>query len=108
MSTTRLAFGAILGTVQNAATTVTTTLDAVNNGVGMLSSFVTEASINQRLRNVADREDFMENLIQERAEARALSALKVEAFCAKSAEHAQHYADAYACFTKLLRPETQG
>ena len=107
MSTTRLTFGAVLGTVQNAATTVTTTLDAVNNGVGMLSSFVTEASINQKLRNVADREDFLENLIQERAEARALSAIKVETFCKKSAEHAQHYADAYTCFTKLLRPETQ-
>ena len=107
MSTTRLAFGAILGTIQNAATTVTTALDATNNGVGMLSAFVTEASIDQKLRHVANREDFLENLIQERAEARALSAIKVETFCKKSAEHAKHYADAYATFTKLLRPETQ-
>jgi hypothetical protein len=108
MSTTRLAFGAILGTIQNAAATVTTALDATNNGVGMLSAFVTEASIDQKLRNVANREDFLENLIQERAEARSIGALKVEAFCAKSAQHAKHYADAYDTFTKLLRPATQG
>lgn len=108
MSTTRLAFGSILATVQTTAATITSTLEAANSGVGMLSAFVTEAADNQRLRHIADREDFLENLIQERAEARALSAIKVETFCKKSAEHAQHYADAYACFTKLLRPETQG
>ena len=108
MSTTRLTFGSILATVQTTAATVTSTLEAANSGVGMLSSYITEAAENQRIRQIADKEDFLENLIQERAEQRAVSAIRVETFCKKSAEHAKHYGDAYIAFTNLLRPTSEG
>lgn len=103
MSTTRLSFGAVLGTVQSAATTVTTTLDTVAVAVGMATTFVTQAADNQRLRQIADREDFVENLIMEKSEQRTLSNLKVEKLISKSPDHAKHYSAAYAKFTKLLR-----
>lgn len=105
MSTTRLSFGAVLGTVQSAATTVTATLDTVSTAVGMATSFVTQAADNQRMRQVVDKEDFIENLIMEKAEQRATAHLKAERFISKSPEHAKHYENAYKTFTKLLRPE---
>lgn len=100
---TRLTFGAVLGSVQSAATTVTTTLDAATGAVGMLNAFVVKAADEQRVRHVADKEDFVENLIQERAEQRAVSALKAEKFMSKSADHARHYESAYKAFESLLR-----
>ena len=103
MSTTRLSFGAVLGTVQSAATTVTTTLDAVTGAVGMANAFVIKAADEQRIRHIADKEDFIENLIMERAEARSTACLKAEKFIGKSADHARHYQSAYSAFEQLLR-----
>jgi hypothetical protein len=103
MSTTRLSFGAVLGTVQAAATAVTSTLDAVTGGVGMLNSFVVKAADEQRIRHIADKEDFIENLVLERTEQRATSAIKMEKFAAKSPDHAKHAKAAYEIYTNLLR-----
>lgn len=103
MSTTRLSFGAVLGTVQSTANAVTGALDAASAGIGMLNSFVTQAADNQRIRQVADKEDFVEALIMEKAEQRATAYLKVEKFVSKSPDHAKHYQGAYERFTQLLR-----
>lgn len=103
---TRLTFGALLNTVQATANTVTSTLDAANTGVGMLTSFVTAAADNQRIRQVADKEVFIETLIQEKSFEQAQAKLKVQKFCLQSADHAQFYEASYDVFTKLLRPET--
>lgn len=107
MSTSRLTFGAMLQTVTTTANTVTATLDAANQAVGMLTAYVSEASANQKLRQVADREVFIENLIMEKSEERALLNLKVEKFIAQSPAHAKHYQGAYEKFTELLRPADQ-
>lgn len=105
MSSTRLSFGAILSTVQATANTVTSTLDAANKGVGILAAFVDKASSEQQLRHIADKEVFIESLIQEKSEERAMANLKVEKFVAQSANHAKHYESAYNKFTSLLRKE---
>lgn len=103
MSTTRMSFGAVLGSVQSAATTITTTLDAATGAVGMLSAFVTKAADEQRIRHTIDKEDFIENLIIERTEMCATQALKLEKFISKSPEHAKHAKSAYDKYTRLLR-----
>lgn len=107
MSTTRLSFGAVLGTVQSAATTITASLDTVSTAVGMATSFVTQAADNQRLRQIADKEDFVENLIMEKAEQRSVAHLKAEKFISKSPDHARLYGAAYDKFTKLLRDPSE-
>lgn len=108
MSTARLSFGAVLGSVQSAANTVTGALDAASAGIGMLNSFVTQAADNQKIRQIADKEDFIETLIMEKAEQRATAHLKADKFASKSADHARHYNAAYESFTKLLRnPEDE-
>ena len=103
---TRLTFGALLNTVQATANTVTSTLDAANTGVGMLTSFVTAAADNQRIRQVADKEVFIETLIQEKSFEQAQAKLKVQKFCLQSKDHAEFYEQSYNVFTSLLRPET--
>ena len=103
MSTTRLSFGAVLGTVQATANTLTGALDAAAAGVGMLNSFVTQAADNQRLRQVADKEDFVEDLIREKGQQRTESDVKVAKFTSKSEGHKIAYAQHYARFEALLR-----
>ena len=107
MTTTRLAFGSILGTVQSAATTVTGTLDTMSTAVGMATAFVNQAADNQRIRQIADKEDFLETLIMEKAEQRATAHLKADQFCAKSEQHSAHYNSAYNRYTSLLRKDQQ-
>lgn len=103
MSTTRLSFGAVLGTIQATANTLTGALDAAAAGVGMLNGFVTQAADNQRIRQIADKEDFVENLIMEKAQQATEAVIKAHKFCTKSKEHAEAYNDKYARFTSLLR-----
>lgn len=103
MSTSRLTFGAVLSTIQTSANTVTATLDAANQGVGMLTAYVSEAASNQRVRQIADREVFLENLIREKAEERSAANIKVQKFCAQSSDHKSFYEASYATFTNLLR-----
>ena len=103
MASSRLTFGAILQTVSTTANTVTATLDAANKSVGILTAFVDKASTEQRIRHIADKEVFIENLVQEKAEERAIANIKIEKFIAQSAEHRKHYQGAYEKFTELLR-----
>jgi hypothetical protein len=105
MSTSRMTLGAVLGTVQTTANTVTATLEAANAAVGMLNTFVTGAAENQRIRAIADQETFIEDLIREKSYEEAQSGLKVEKFIAQSASHKTHYASAYEKFTGLLRKQ---
>lgn len=108
MASSRLTFGAILNTVTTTANTVTTTLDAANKSVGILTAFVDKAATEQRVRHVADQETFLETLIKEKAEERALSDLRAEKFMAQSSAHKQHYQDAYQRFETLLRGKKDG
>ena len=103
----RITFGAMLNTVQSTANTLTATLDAANTSVGMLTSFVTAAADNQRIRQIADKETFLEELIQEKAVETTKSAIKVEKFIAQSVEHKKHFGSAYETFTKLLRDKKE-
>lgn len=107
MSTSRMTFGAILSTVQTTANTLTNTLAAANTGVGMLTSFVEEAAQDQQLRNVANREVFLEDLIREKTQERATANIAVEKFIGQSPAHAKHYESAYTMFSQLLRKPTE-
>lgn len=106
MSTSRITFGAVLSTIQSSANTVTNSLDAVNTAIGMATAFVTSAADNQRIRTIADKETFIEDLIREKAFEQSASSLKVTKFMAQSAEHAEFYTSAYNKYATLLRGTT--
>lgn len=103
MSSTRLTLGAVLGTVQTTANTLTGTLEAVNAGVGMLNTFVTGAAENQRIRAIADKEVFVESLIKEKAMEESLADLKIKKYMSQSQDHAETFSSNYSKFQSLLR-----
>jgi len=103
MSNTRVTFGAILNTIQSTATMLTNTLDTVNTGVGMATTYVTDAADNQRMRSTADKESFLEDLVREKSYEESQSNLKVQKFCLQSADHKQFYEAAYTKYSNLLR-----
>lgn len=105
MSTSRLTFGAVLSTVQTTANTVTNVLDAANAGVGMLNAYVTQAADNQRIRQIADKETFIEDLIREKAMQQATQTLKINKFTAQSNEQSVAYETAYNTYKALLRSD---
>ena len=67
MASTRLAFGNILGTVVDAANTVSTSLNVVTKSVGMLDAFVTNAAETQAIRMKLEQSSRTEQLIEETA-----------------------------------------
>lgn len=104
---TRLTFGAMLNTVQSAATTITSTLDATARGVGMLTSYVEHAADQQKLRHIVDKESFVEELIRNKAYEDSQSAMRASKYCGQSAEHKATFEKAYSRYSTLLRPEDQ-
>lgn len=104
MATARLTLGSILSTVNTTATTVTSTVDAAGKAVGMLNAYVENAASHQKARIAVDNEDFIENLIREKAQERTESTLRVQKYINQSQEHAKAYQEAYETYSKLLRP----
>lgn len=62
VSTATGTLGSILGTVTTAATTVTRTLDAASNSVGMLNAFVSKAAREQSIAYAAETHNFKRKL----------------------------------------------
>ncbi len=71
MATSRVTFGSILGSINAAATTVQTSFDAANKGVGMLTRLVTDASEKQNARSKYDMANFYNSLHEEKVKERA-------------------------------------
>jgi len=101
MATARLTLGTVLGTVVSAAETVTTTLEAVNNSVGMANAYVTKARMEQRGRHLNDAKLFTRQLVIEGSEMLSEMNLHVVAYCKKSPEHKKLFEQAYEEFAEL-------
>lgn len=101
----RMTLGAALGTVTTAANTLSATFDAANKGIGMINTFVSDAAENQRLRSIANKERFTEQLIEDFAMEDALRAIKIDDFCA-DADKKRHFEERYYVYEALLRKKT--
>ena len=93
-ATTRLTFGAVLGSVEAAAATVTSTLDTATKAVGMLNRFVSDAADKQNLRSKVDMHEFKTVLVEQKAMEEALRKKGIEEFC-KDSTNSKHYQAAY-------------
>ena len=101
IANTRMTFGAVLGTVNEAATTVAATLSTASKAVGMLNRFVTDAADKQALRSKVDMHEFKTVLVEEKAMAEALRKKSIEEFC-KDATNAKHYSAAYDRLAEIV------
>lgn len=93
-ATTRMTFGTILGTVTDAANTVSTTLKTATLAVGMAHTYVEDASIKQRMQSVAERSSFGEEVAINLAMKEAARKKEVRSYCADK-ETAQDFKEAY-------------
>ena len=104
MSTTRLTFGAVLGSVNAAAGTITSTLDTATKAVGMLNRFVSDAADKQALRSKVDMHEFKNVLVEQKAMEEATRKKAIEEFC-KDSTNAKHYKAAYDRLAQLVNDE---
>ena len=102
MATSRITFGAVLGTIGDAAGTVSTILNTATTSVSMLAKFVDDAKEQQRIRSIVDMDSFGETLAEESAMAEATRKSDILVFCKKSPEHQELFTTAYNRVKVLL------
>lgn len=104
LANSRATFGALLGSVQTSALTVTNTLNAVNDGVGMLNKIISDAAVRQEIRSKADMLGYQEATILNKAQEMAEVTMQAQAYVDKSAEHATAYQSAHQKLLVLFNP----
>lgn len=102
MATSRITFGAVLGTIGDAAGTISTVLNTATTAVSMASKFVEDAKEQQRIRSVVEMDSFGEVLCEESAMAEASRKSDILAFCKKSPEHQALFETGYNRVKTLL------
>lgn len=110
-ATTKLTIGAVLGTVTDTAVTISDTVKTLGLGVGMVNSYVSNASIDQRERQVSHRATYRNNLINEASMEIARQGKEVLDFMAESTENAELFTAAQAqlleAFAKFDNPNSR-
>jgi adenylosuccinate synthase len=108
MSTNRMTFGTVLGTVTDAAVAVSTTLGTVTQGIGMLDEYVKVASLEQRARNVVRLESLAVTLQQEAAMEEIVRQKGVDEFLDKNQKYTDQYKSAVDRIGALLKSHNIG
>ena len=102
MASTKLTFGAILGTVNSAASTLTSTIGAIGIGADMLSAYAQKAQREQADFYAQETLVSQETIDAELASRLANSAMEVNKLKAKSPEFAASF-DHYFALLKANR-----
>lgn len=102
MSTARMTFGTVLGTVSDAAVAVSTVLGTGIKGIQMLDQYVSDASDKQKLRSLVDMESFEVRLVEEIAMEDTERQLKLKEFMSKSQDTAELFKLNHDRITKLI------
>lgn len=91
MSTARMTFGTVLGTVSTSAVAISTIIGTGVKGINMLEKFVDDAADKQIERSLLDMESFRVRLLEEVSQEDTERGIKLEEFMAKSASHRELY-----------------
>ncbi|MCW6831736.1 hypothetical protein [Salmonella enterica] len=97
----RMTAGTLLGTVNEAATTIADTFGTATKAVGMLNRYVTKLSDKQIIRDKLDMHTFTKKLAEETAMADAVRAKGILEFC-KDEQNAQLYKESYDEIVEIL------
>lgn len=97
----RMTAGTLLGTVNEAATTVADTFGTATKAVGMLNRYVTKLSDKQIIRDKLDMHTFTKKLAEETAMADAVRAKGIKEFC-KDETNRELYSAAYDEIVEIL------
>ena len=102
MATARSTVGSIFNSVGKAADTITSSLDAVTTGVGMINAYINEQAESQRIRILIDKERNATRLIEEAALEEAQRAEKIRSQIAKNPSFENDYNESVAKFHALV------
>ena len=105
MATARSTVGSLFQSVGKAADTITATLDAATEGVGMINAYVKDQADAQRIRILIDKKRRATQLIEEAALEEAQRAERIRAQIAKSPEFEKDFNDSLATFHALVYPQ---
>lgn len=97
----RMTAGTLLGTVNEAATTVADTFGTATKAVGMLNRYVTKMSDKQIIRDKLEMHEFTAKLVEETAMQEAVRQKAIKEFC-KDEQNAELYAQAYDRLRDIL------
>ena len=97
----RMTAGTLLGTVNEAATTVADTFGTATKAVGMLNRYVTKMSDKQIIRDKLEMHEFTAKLVEETAMQEAVRQKSIKEFC-KDEQNAELYSQAYDRLREIL------
>ena len=97
----RMTAGTLLGTVNEAATTVADTFGTATKAVGMLNRYVTKMSDKQIIRDKLEMHTFTKKLAEETAMNDAVRAKGILEFC-KDKQNAELYEASYNEIVEIL------
>lgn len=102
VSNASMTLGSILGAITTTANTFSSSLDALNSGVGMLNKTVTDAAKKQSIDSIIDMEVYQSNAIETKSQQLAESRKKVLEWCAQSDQNSSLYSTAYNQLSALF------
>lgn len=97
----RMTAGTLLGTVNEAATTVADTFGTATKAVGMMNRYVTKMSDKQIIRDKLEMHEFTNKLIEETAMQEAVRQKSIIEFC-KDSENGELYKSSYNRLAEIL------
>lgn len=103
VNTTKLTFGALLGTVTTAAGAVNTTLGAITDGADMLGNAIKKMKQEQLIANTGDLKLFKNSYMAQAAQRQAAELLEVQEFRGKSKAHADAFDQTYSMLAEALK-----
>lgn len=97
----RMTAGTLLGTVNEAATTIADTFGTATKAVGMLNRYVTKQSDKQIIRDKLEMHTFTKKLAEETAMQDAIRKKGIKEFC-KDEESKEFFLEAYNEIQEIL------
>jgi hypothetical protein len=97
----RMTVGSLLGTVNEATTTVADTFGTATKAVGMLNRYVTKQSDKQIIRDKLEMHEFTSKLVEETAMQEAVRQKSILEFC-KDEQSGELYKSAYNRLNEIL------
>ena len=102
MATARMSIGSVFGAIGQTATTLTTSLEAVNAGIGMANQAIQSMATQQRVRAELDDGAFEEIVLNEKAQELAEATIVSAKFRNQSEAHAAAFDAAHEKLAAVL------
>ena len=102
MATARMALGSVLGTVTDTATAISSIVSTITDGSGMMHDYVKDARNKQKLRIVADQDDYVTRLATERAKENVQRKVDIIEWCGNDTNKQTMFNDELTRLEKLF------